>query len=337
MHRHRLEVSDEVLNRALLYRDRRDFVIRAGDTGIREEREKDEPMTETSEHDTLLAHLAWMLSSRHEDIAVEAIFRSREARRVLEEMLRDRGADVGEIAKVQTQETGTEGERPDLAGIDRDSQERVLIEAKFGAEFTDNQPVAYLERLLANTPSALLVVSPASKIEPHWAELGRRAGVDGPRLASETTEFRGVTTAGGQHLMLTSWTHLLERLDGAGDEHTAIAVKQLRGLIKMKTEGAFHPLHPDELDPKIPQRLFSLQRLVDAATTRAFDDTAGPVTTTHASYGRYLSLADSRCMVWYRIRVLGFLSLVSQDASLAVSLGRSFRELAPIPRDSPCA
>ena len=290
-----LEVSDEVLNRALLYRDRRDFVIRAGDTGIREEREKDEPMTETSEHDTLLAHLAWMLSSRHEDIAVEAlgyIFRSREARRVLEEMLRDRGADVGEIAKVQTQATGTEGERPDLAGIDRDSQERVLIEAKFGAEFTDNQPVAYLERLLANTPSALLVVSPASKIEPHWAELGRRAGVDGPRLASETTEFRGVTTAGGQHLMLTSWTHLLERLDGAGDEHTAIAVKQLRGLIKMKTEGAFHPLHPDELDPKIPQRLFSLQRLVDAATTRAFDDTAGPVTTTHASYGRYLSLAD---------------------------------------------
>ena len=129
-----LEVSDEVLNRALLYRDRRDFVIRAGDTGIREEREKDEPMTETSEHDTLLAHLAWMLSSRHEDIAVEAlgyIFRSREARRVLEEMLRDRGADVGEIAKVQTQATGTEGERPDLAGIDRDSQERVLIEAKF--------------------------------------------------------------------------------------------------------------------------------------------------------------------------------------------------------------
>ena len=27
--------SDEVLNRALLYRDRRDFVIKAGDTGKR--------------------------------------------------------------------------------------------------------------------------------------------------------------------------------------------------------------------------------------------------------------------------------------------------------------
>ena len=30
-----LEKSDEVLNRALLYRDRRDFVIREGDTGKR--------------------------------------------------------------------------------------------------------------------------------------------------------------------------------------------------------------------------------------------------------------------------------------------------------------
>ena len=31
-----LDTSDYVLNRALLYRDRRDFVIRSGDTGIRE-------------------------------------------------------------------------------------------------------------------------------------------------------------------------------------------------------------------------------------------------------------------------------------------------------------
>ena len=31
-----LETGDEVLNRALLYRDRRDFVIRQGDTGKRE-------------------------------------------------------------------------------------------------------------------------------------------------------------------------------------------------------------------------------------------------------------------------------------------------------------
>ena len=136
-------------------------------------------MTETSEHDTLLAHLASKLFDRHEDIAVEAlgyIFKSNQARRVLEEMLRARGADVGSIEEVQTQVIGTEGERPDLAGLDRDNQERVLIEAKFWAGLTDNQPVAYLERLPANTPSALLFVAPASKLEPLWDELCQRAG-----------------------------------------------------------------------------------------------------------------------------------------------------------------
>ena len=32
-----LESDDYVLNRALLYRDRRDFVIRPGDSGVRKE------------------------------------------------------------------------------------------------------------------------------------------------------------------------------------------------------------------------------------------------------------------------------------------------------------
>ena len=306
-----LEVSDEVLNRALLYKDRRDFVIRAGDTGIREAREKDEPLTETSESDTLLAHLAWMLSRRHEDIAVEAlgyIFKSSQARRVLEEMLRARGADVGEIAQVRTQATGKERERPDLAGVDRDGEERVLIEAKFWAELTSNQPMAYLERLPTNTPSALLFVAPASKLELLWDELCQLAGVDDQGSTSETAEcFRSVTTAGARHLMLTSWTHLLEHLDDAGDEHTTIAVQQLRGLTKMKTDDAFppfHPLHPDELDPKVPRLLLNLQRLVDDATDRAvaagYASTEGlRVMPKATGYGRYLSFADAE--VWFGV------------------------------------
>ena len=63
-------------------------------------------MTETREPDTLLAHLAEKLSHRHEDIAVEAlgyIFKSMAARRVMEEVLRDGGAEVGPIEQVRTQ------------------------------------------------------------------------------------------------------------------------------------------------------------------------------------------------------------------------------------------
>ena len=107
--------------------------------------------------------------------------------------------------------------------------------------------------------------------------------------------------------MLTSWTHLLERLDGAGDEHTTIAVQQLRGLTKMKTDDAFppfHPLHPDELDPKVPRLLLNLQRLVDDATDRAVAaGCAGTeglrVTPKATGYGRYLSFADAE--VWFGV------------------------------------
>ena len=260
---------------------------------------------ETIKPDTLLAHLAWTLSSRHEDIAVEAlgyILKSRETRRILEDVLRDGGAEVGPIEEVRTQVS--EGQtRPDLVGFDRHDKECVFIEAKFWAELTEQQPTAYLKRLPPH--KALVVVAPASRIERLWAELRQRAGADGPRPASEPAAFRSVMTVCGRHLMLTSWAHLLARLDGATDAHTTIAVQQLRGLIKMKTENVFHfhPLHLDELDRKVPRRLLSLQRLVDDATTRAVEheyaSTAGSVRPTTTSYGRYLSLADAAA--WFGI------------------------------------
>ena len=107
---------------------------------------------------------------------------------------------VGEIAQVRTQATGKEGERPDLAGFDRDGRERVLIEAKFWAGLTGNQPVAYLERLPANTPSALLFVAPAARLETLWNELLRTVAKSqsGITLASgsEAAEPRSAAVGG---------------------------------------------------------------------------------------------------------------------------------------------
>ena len=136
--------------------------------------------------------------------------------------MRDGGAEVGPIEQVRTQVS--EGQtRPDLVGVDQHNKECLFIEAKFWAGLTEQQPTAYLDRLPPHT--ALLFVAPASRIELLWAELRRLAGADGPRPASETAAVRSVPTAGARHLMLTSWAHLLERLDGAGDSHTTIAVQ----------------------------------------------------------------------------------------------------------------
>ena len=220
--------------------------------------------------DTLLAHLAWKLSSRHEDIAVEAlgfILRSAEGCGVIEEVLKDGGAEVGTIARVQTQVSGKGETRPDLVALDGQGSECALMEAKFWAGLTANQPRAYLDRLAPG--KALLFIAPESRLETLWPELRRRAGDDRLLSVSDKAALKSATTD-GKHLMMISWAHLLDRLEGAADSASRNEIQQLRGLAhRVDDESGFPPLRPEELAPEIPRRQLSLRRLVDDATERA--------------------------------------------------------------------
>ena len=93
---------------------------------------------------SLLAHLASRLTGRTETLATEALGyilgRSVAARRALRAMVSEGANDVGEIVSARTEVTGEENERVDLVGFDADGDERVLVEAKFWAGLTDNQP-----------------------------------------------------------------------------------------------------------------------------------------------------------------------------------------------------
>ena len=254
--------------------------------------------------DTLLAHLASKLSSRHEDIAVEAlgyILKSDPARRAMEELARHGGADVGRIARVETQVVGEDKARPDLVGVDRQGRESLLIEAKFWAGLTENQPNAYLER----SAQALLFVAPASRLESLWSTLRQRAGVESSRPRVEMTELKSASIGGDKHLMLTSWAHLLNSLEAAVDSHTRVDIQQLRGFTnRIDDESEFLPLRSGDFAPEVPRRLLGLRRLVDDATIRSVDagfaDTDGLVVTPQArGYGRYMRLAGAG--VWFGI------------------------------------
>ena len=253
-------------------------------------------MTGDPGRDTLLAHLAWRLSNRHEDIAVEAlgfIFRSDATRKTLQQVVRDGGANIGPIAHVATQVGGEEGTRPDLVGCDQRGEESVLIEAKFWAGLTPNQPKAYLDRLAQG--KALLVVAPASRVEALWAELCQRTEVDVPDTADHKSEVKSVETSEQKRLMLTSWAHLLERLELAGDELANFAIRQLRGLANRVDESSFPPLRAEEFAPSLARRLLGLRKLVDDATTRGqkagFVDTMGlKVVSKPTGYGRYVRI-----------------------------------------------
>ena len=183
-------------------------------------------------------------------------------------ILRTGGAEVGSISRTRTQDSDEKG-RPDLSCFDEDGMERVLIEAKFWAGLTDNQPIAYLKRLPSDKSSVLLFVAPAARFEPLWAELIRRVTESEEfelGANSEDENLRSVVVGDEGRLMLTSWRALLGRMASqasvAGDSRAETDIRQLLGLTQRMDEDAFLPIRSDELGPEFPRRMNNLGRLI---------------------------------------------------------------------------
>lgn len=266
---------------------------------------------------TLFAHIIPRLTERTEDIAVEALgyilSQSTATRRALETLVSAGGAEVTSIAEVRTQVAGADGATPDLGCVDEQGTESVLIEAKFWAGLTANQPNAYLARLPKDKPSALLFVAPAQRLETLWPEILRLAQekyhLDSIR---ETGDLRNASIAGSERrLMLTSWRALLDRMaTSAGDANetnTVADIRQLRGLAERMDADAFLPLRSAELGPEIPRRMEGLRQLVSDASDRGIANGwmnvngLRPIPRNTGS-GRYMQLGNSDgAEVWFGI------------------------------------
>ena len=139
------------------------------------------------DHPTLFAQMALKFADHPENIAVEALghilSQSPLARQGLEDVLRSGGSQIGSITRIKTQLSDEDGARPDLAGFDEEQEMRLLIEAKFWAGLTDNQPNGYLAQLPDDGPSALLFVVPEARLEALVG--GVRAGVPRIWISSE--------------------------------------------------------------------------------------------------------------------------------------------------------
>ena len=224
---------------------------------------------------TLLNLVAQKYTNRREDVAVDALGYilgySEAARESLVGRLRDASIGVAPISKVITQATGVDGGRPDLACYDDQDNECLLIEAKFWAQLTDNQPGGYLNRLHGDSPSTLLFVAPAARLGSLWSELQRRLADQNLELDEPTRNIdwmSAVIKHRNQHLMVISWANLLDgmaqRAEQVGDATTSIDIDQLRGLASREDEdSAFLPLRSEELNQEIPRRMISWKQVVD--------------------------------------------------------------------------
>ena len=270
----------------------------------------------TINRNSLLAHLAPALSNQTELVATKSLAyilgRSEAARFALAELLRTGGAEVGTIDRVADEVVGDGRERVDLVAYDQDGAERTLIEAKFWAGLTENQPGAYLRRLPSDgRPAVLLFIAPALRLPTLWPHVKSRAADAGFRLEADadTAGIRSaaIAAASNQRLMLTSWRPLLGRMAARvqvdGDGLTAEDIRQLEALCERQDTDAFLPLRADELGPEVPRRLRDLRRLVDDAVAQAirggFANKQGlAVASRPEGYGTYLRLGSQANGAW---------------------------------------
>ena len=259
---------------------------------------------------TLLAYLTPRLTDRVEDMAVEALgyilSKSPSSRSALNRVLQSGAAGLDSIVQIRTQVTDETGARPDLVGFDVHGKERLLIEAKFWAGLTENQPNGYLERLPCDGPSVLLFVAPEARLDTLWAELRRRVNVELDESSDENGLRSAIVSDSQRYFMLTSWRSLLSQMENSTAEGSPERndIRQLQGLTERLDEEAFLPLRSVELAPDFPRRLLGLNKLVDDATDQGIRDNwivRGTLQRTplRTGYGRYFRLSGT--IAWFGI------------------------------------
>jgi hypothetical protein len=152
----------------------------------------------------------------------------------------------------------------------------VFVEFKFWAGLTEQQPVKYISLLTRYpSPTVLLVVVPAARLETVWRELKRRiAGANvltSSRDASVNVPY-AVVADSGPILAITSWAKVLsaveaELADGIADDMSAKNdLLQLRALCDAADLDAATPFSSTDLtDQTIPAFVLQLSSVVQLA------------------------------------------------------------------------
>jgi hypothetical protein len=230
----------------------------------------------------LLGHLALKFADHPEDWASEGLGhvlrRSGEAAEAMSSFLGTVGMALPRRLAFSNQVTGDDNARPDLVGRDTDGVQVLVIETKFWAPLTENQPVTYLQRVPSGRPSAVLVISPALRLHMLWTELLRRVAA-GNFQAGKTKRVCAEVIAApvnAEHwLVLASWRAVLgalgHHLDAARDVAASADVVQLQGLAEMMDTSAFLPVRPAELTSGAYRRVLDFSQLVEDVATVLFE------------------------------------------------------------------
>ncbi|WFG36268.1 hypothetical protein GKN94_11390 [Candidatus Lucifugimonas marina] len=255
---------------------------------------------------SLLASLAGKFRDKPENIAIASLEHIVKRSTVSRDVLTTQAFagvlnhDPVTLYRSQSQEERT---RPDIAGINGAGSEIVLIEAKFWAGLTDQQPNGYLNRLIDPGNTALCFVVPEARRPALWHEVVGRVSKDFTvdDVSSDATYRCKVVD--GRTLSMVTWQGLLKSMlevtTTTGDLKTAHDIEQLASLCQYLEQEGFVPLRSEDLGPAVPrligQLTMALDQTVESGVTQGKFSTKGySATGARERFTRYFVTRDVR-------------------------------------------
>jgi len=217
---------------------------------------------------SLLGQFYNRINGSQEDIASEGLAyilqRSKSARNALNKIIKlESGLDFGNI-NYTTQNIGEKLERPDISGYNLDNKEVVILEAKFWASLTDNQPLEYIKRLSEN--SILVFVCPTLRVRPVFDEVKKRI-FDANLKAESNTNNHFIKLDNNKNLVVKTWNEILGtiriQLIQDNDQNLLSDLDQIIGLCETVDNNSFLPFQSEDFSPSNAKRINSYYDLAD--------------------------------------------------------------------------
>ncbi len=250
---------------------------------------------------SLLAHVVSRFAPRQwENVATESVrylLARPGAAPAMASLLAPLGFNPGTLTWRGQAVSAEDSSIPDLVGDDAQRRHVLIVEGKFWAELTANQPLGYLQRQALQFPDdpgshLLLFLVPERREQLIAAELELRLGVPRVRVGPYQLMDRD-----GRRVAVITWAqvlaHLKTALEAAGDHDGLEDLAQLRGLCDRADAEAMLPISPEEIGSDRGHRVYEFCDVVDRVTDFLIAD--GTVDTKNLKataakgwYGRYL-------------------------------------------------
>jgi hypothetical protein len=249
--------------------------------------------------ESLLGQFYTRIKGSQEDIASEGLTyvlqRSSAARQALSKIIQTDSGLVLEDINYSTQNVGEKLERPDISGIDKNGKEVVILEAKFWASLTDNQPVEYLRRL--GDSSVLMFITPTLRVRPIFSEIQIRLTQAGIDFIPDNINHS--FSLNNQKVIVKTWSEILQairlQLAQANEQTLLSDIDQIIGLCETIDSNSFQPYQSGDFSPSIAKKINSYYNLVDSVINelkkRGLADTSSLIAAPHRyGYTRYFKM-----------------------------------------------